>query len=150
MNAVDSGDVPIHVMENKVKFALNEEQKKIYSEELEQLLTGRQYLVYHLQRFVESIQHLVGNQINSIMNDKQEVVQRSCYRRLVDTFNKKCLNLNEHPFVLRKLHVFVNVCEVLHRNNGQTNVELSVNDAVDHLDNYCHENLDGGYPRRIE
>jgi legumain len=146
LNPVDSGDVPIAIALKKIASAKNEEQRHKLLLEYEQLMRGRNYLINHLTRFVESIKHLVGNEVNYILNAKQEVFHRSCYRQFVDTFHRQCLNLNQHSYALRKLHVFVNVCEMLHRNND---IE-SVPNAVKALENYCEESYVSGYPESIK
>ncbi|CAG2180549.1 unnamed protein product, partial [Oppiella nova] len=81
-----------------------------------------------------------------MVNKKQELSNRQCYRKLVDAFHQNCLNLNKNPFVLRKLHILVNVCEEVSRG---ADVDIKVKDAFDHLLTYCHNNLQTGYPQPI-
>ncbi|CAG2173457.1 unnamed protein product, partial [Oppiella nova] len=48
---------------------------------------------------------------NAILHTKQELNNRHCYQQLVDTFHQNCFNLNQNPYVLSKLQIFVNICE---------------------------------------
>jgi legumain len=149
-DAVDSGDVPIRILSNKIFGTTDETLQLSYLYELTQLKEGRQFLVNHLTAFVNSIPDLVGNEVNNIVNKKTVLAQhpfhRSCYRTFVDTFNRDCLNLNEHPYVMRKLNVFVNICEQIHLNNGGTQFD----DGVQRLMSYCRQNMNGGYPSSIQ
>ncbi|XP_054159946.1 legumain-like [Oppia nitens] len=146
-DAVDSGDVPLEILKHRVDEAQSDTQKLIFKEQLQRLKDGRQFLTDHLRQYVNSIKHLVGDDIDAIMNTKQELNNRQCYRQLVDIFNQKALNLNQHPYVLRKLHVFANVCEKL---STGTDVELKVDDAVQHLVSYSYEHFANAYPFPIE
>jgi len=145
LNPVDSGEVPLAIAFKKMVSAKNEQQRHELLLQYEQLISARNYLINHLTRFVESIKHLVGNDVNSVLNTKREVFHRSCYRQFVDTFHKQCLNLNQHPYALRKLYVFVNVCEMLHQNNDLE----SIPKAVKTLESYCEEFYVSGYPESI-
>ncbi|CAG2113056.1 unnamed protein product, partial [Medioppia subpectinata] len=145
-DAVDSGDVPLHIHQKKLEAARDETEKQILTEQLQRLVDGREFATKHFHQYVNSIKHLVGEQIDTILTQKQELNNRECYQQLVDTFHEKCLNLNENPFVLRKLYIFANVCEELSRGSD---VEIKTEDAVDHLVEYCFHNLAKGYQQPI-
>ena len=98
-DAVDSGDVPVHILYRKIQDAKEIQLKELYANELKGLLAGREFLLHHFNGYLNVIRHLVGDGVNGFMNDRtqtlDEDLERFCYRSLVDKFNKRCLNLNE-------------------------------------------------------
>jgi legumain len=138
-NEVESGEVPVHILVNKIATAESLDQKQIYSQELTQMLSKRQSLIQHFSNYVNTIKHLVGDNVQSLMTTKQVITNEPCYRQLVDTFHQKCFNLNQNPFALRKLHVLVNVCESLKRTGNSAS---AVSEAVEHMKIYCGVNVD--------
>ncbi|CAG2171846.1 unnamed protein product [Oppiella nova] len=76
-----------------------------YVKELEQLLSGRQYVDNVLYEYVNSIQQFIPNiATNAILHTKQELNNRHCYRQLVDTFHQNCFNLNQNTYTLIYLY----------------------------------------------
>ncbi|CAG2120664.1 unnamed protein product, partial [Medioppia subpectinata] len=71
----------------------------------------KQYVDKHMTEYVNSIQHLLTVDSNAILNTKQELNNRECYRKLVDNSHDNCFNMNQNPYVLGKLYIFVNICE---------------------------------------
>jgi len=142
---VDSGDVPLEIAKRKIDSAATAEQLYNRIEEYTALVYGRKFLIEHLTNYLQSIKHFVGHDTNVLLEEKREVVNRSCYRQLVDTFHQQCLNLNKHSYALRKLHVFVNVCERLAETNGLDNLSHIVNQ----LRSYCDENTVYEHQSRI-
>ncbi|CAG2179532.1 unnamed protein product [Oppiella nova] len=67
---------------------------------------------------------------NAILTTKQDLTNRPCYRRFVDTFNQKCFNINQHTYAFNKLNTFVNICQQLTDSNDVTI-------AVEHLEMSC-------------
>jgi len=144
LDAVDGGNVPLEIAAKKIKLAKNEAERQARQNEFQQISDGRSYLVQHIFNYVESISHLLEDDVNHqildrVLYGKRQIVHRDCYRQLVDTFHQKCFNLNIHPFSLRKLYLFVNVCERLSDIDALDNTKL----AVMALQNYCIDNFVG-------
>jgi len=145
LSPVDSGNVVLEILQRKIERTTDFEELKKLNVEKERILYGRFYLENRLTQYLNSIKDLIGSEIEEVLITKQEVIHKSCYREFVDTFHSQCLNLNQHPFVLRKLHIFANVCEKLHQNNGL----LHVSEAVTKLGKFCEDNYVNGFPERI-
>ncbi|XP_054154777.1 uncharacterized protein LOC128953315 [Oppia nitens] len=85
-------------------------------EQLEQILIGRQLVDKHFVEFATDLEQLTGLDSQLLVNQRQELLTEGsgdCYQQFVDTFHSKCFNINENPYVLGKLNVFVNICEHL-------------------------------------
>ncbi|CAG2102299.1 unnamed protein product [Medioppia subpectinata] len=108
---VNTRDLPLFMAKSAVKQTLSITEKIRYTEKLQKQLNSRQYVDKHMTDYVNSIQHLLTVDSNAILNTKQELNNRQCYRKLVDSFHKNCFNLNKNPYVLGKLYIFVNICE---------------------------------------
>ncbi|CAG2105652.1 unnamed protein product [Medioppia subpectinata] len=95
-----------------------------YTEELESLLKGRQSVDKHITDYVNSIQHLLTVDSNAILNTKQELNNRQCYRHL-------------NPYVLGKLYIFVNICEEMRESS-----DADINAVNQLLIQYCQQNVE--------
>ncbi|CAG2175175.1 unnamed protein product, partial [Oppiella nova] len=105
-------DRELYLAQKRVDSAGNVNEKLRYAHELQRLLDERHMIDKQLDEYVNSIQHLMPNiATNSILHTKQELNNRHCYRQLVDTFHQNCYILSQNPYVLSKLHIFVNICE---------------------------------------
>jgi legumain len=150
LNPVDSGDVPLEILRRRIATAKTDAQRQELLDGLNDLVIGRQFLVNHLESYLKLIAHLVGDETETLLYNrhiKYHKELRDCYHSLVNLFNNRCLNLNQHTYTLRKLHVFVNVCQQLGQNS--VHLEADIEDAMKHLDSYCRTNLEGGYPINI-
>ncbi|CAG2109053.1 unnamed protein product [Medioppia subpectinata] len=107
---------------------------------LSELSTGRQFLDTVFEEYVNSIQHLM-NANNDVFNTRLELNNRECYHNFVDTFNDQCLSITQHTYSLNKLYTFVNICEQLD--------DSSATQALNHLVQYCQQNLPNGYSTNI-
>ncbi|CAG2103022.1 unnamed protein product [Medioppia subpectinata] len=108
---VNTIDVPLYMARIAIDEAKDTNERHSLNDKLQILLNGRQYVDKHMSEYVNSIQHLLTVDSNAILNTKQELNNRQCYQNLVDRFHQKCFNLNQNPYVLGKLYIFVNICE---------------------------------------
>ncbi|CAG2116000.1 unnamed protein product [Medioppia subpectinata] len=99
-------EAAVYVLQQNIIHAKDVDEKLRYTEELETLLNGRQTIDKHMSEYVNSIQHLLTVDSNAILNTKQELNNRQCYRQLVDTYAEQCLDLGQH-----KGH-FCKVCQI--------------------------------------
>ncbi|XP_054162398.1 legumain-like [Oppia nitens] len=134
---INTRDADIYLLQKRIEENDDLSEKQKYVEKLRQLLNNRKLVDKHFEQYVHSIQHLLGiqsfNDINNVLNTRQELNNRQCYRQMVDTFDDKCLNINKNYYVLQKLNVFVNICEKLNETND-------MNTAVNALIMYCNNN----------
>ncbi|CAG2112124.1 unnamed protein product [Medioppia subpectinata] len=136
---------------NNIKFDINDYELvahrdvPVFTEELESLLRGRQYVDKHMTEYVNSIQHLLTVDSNAILNTKQELNNRQCYQQLVDNYHQNCFNLNQNPYVLGKLYIFVNICEEMRESS-----DADINAVNQLLIQYCQQNVNNKYSQIIE
>ncbi|CAG2174955.1 unnamed protein product [Oppiella nova] len=141
---VSKREVAVYMLQKKIEETQDITTKLGYVKELEALLNGRLYMDNVLYEYVNSIQHLMPNiATNAILHTKQELNNRHCYRRLADSFIEHCFTLNENPYVLSKLHIFVNICEQM-RDSSDADI------AVNRLIQYCHQNIDRNIATNIQ
>ncbi|CAG2167835.1 unnamed protein product [Oppiella nova] len=143
-DAVNKWDVSLDLLHRRIDETEDIDEKNGYLKKLENLYKGRQYVDNHMTEYVNSIQHFIPNiATNAILHTKQELNNRHCYRLLVDTFQKNCFDITKNSYTLRKMNIFVNICEHLgHDSNG-------VNTAVDHLLQYCRHNIQPEFATNI-
>ncbi|CAG2104941.1 unnamed protein product [Medioppia subpectinata] len=110
---------------------------------IEDFLTKRLYVDNNLKDYLDTINLLVGIDTEAILKGKHPLHHRKCYRKFVNTFNEKCFNLNKNPYALKKMQVFVNICETLRDWND-------VNIALNQLISYCHINIDQNMAQKIQ
>ncbi|CAG2168459.1 unnamed protein product [Oppiella nova] len=77
------------------EFFVDNSEKLRYTQELKNILNGRQYADNHLRQYVQSIESLTGLGANVILNGKLELNNRDCYQKFVETFSDKCFNLGQ-------------------------------------------------------
>ncbi|XP_054154776.1 legumain-like [Oppia nitens] len=109
-------DVPVAMAQKAIVQSVTNEDKLQAVEQLEQILIGRQLIDKHFQEFATDLEQLTGLDSQLLVNQRQELLTEGsgdCYQQFVDTFHSKCFNINENPYVLGKLNVFVNICEHL-------------------------------------
>ncbi|CAG2109585.1 unnamed protein product [Medioppia subpectinata] len=92
---IKSREAAVHLLQQKINRSNGVSEKLRYTEELETLLNGRQSVDKHMTEYVNSIQHLLTVDSNAILNTKQELNNRQCYRKLVDTYAEQCLDLGQ-------------------------------------------------------
>ncbi|XP_054154715.1 legumain-like [Oppia nitens] len=130
-------DLPIYLAEQRLIDANTNSDKLRYVAKLESLLNGRQLIDNSFVNYVKQVIHLLSStSVESIVNNKLEIKNndqnRHCYRQLVNTFHRKCFNLNQNPYVLKKLQIFVNIC-----NSISNSIDSEIIDKQ--LQNYCLE-----------
>ncbi|CAG2161671.1 unnamed protein product [Oppiella nova] len=137
-DVVDNREAPVYVLRNLIENSDDLVEKQKYTEELETILKGREYVDNVFNEYVNSIQHLMPNiATNAILHTKQELNNRHCYRQLVDTFHQNCFNLNQNPYVLSKLQIFVNICEQM---LDSSDADIAVNRLIQHCDRNGYKN----------
>ncbi|CAG2100674.1 unnamed protein product [Medioppia subpectinata] len=126
---VSKWDVELSLVQKRINSAKGTNEKLGHVEDLKNLLNGRQYVDKHMSDYVNSIQHLLTVDSNAILNTKQELNNRQCYRKFVDTFSENCFDLTQDTYVLRKLQVFVNICETMRESSD---ADIAVNQLIQH------------------
>ncbi|CAG2113315.1 unnamed protein product, partial [Medioppia subpectinata] len=145
MHVVSDRDVPVYMLQANIKNANNDADRQRYTEELKSLLNERQSVDKHMTDYVNSIQHLLTVDSNAILNTKQELNNRECYRKFVDNSHDNCFNMNQNPYVLGKLYIFVNICEEMRESS-----DADINAVNQLLIQYCQQNVDNKYSQIIE
>ncbi|CAG2167204.1 unnamed protein product, partial [Oppiella nova] len=136
-DAISKWDVSLDLLQRRIKFTNDLHLKIKYTEELEHFLKARQYADNHMTEYVKSIQHLMPNiATNAILHTKQELNNHECYRKLVDTFNENCFNLAQNTYLLRKMQIFVNICEQM---RDSSDADIAVNRLIQHCESNANQ-----------
>jgi legumain len=144
-DVVPSHDVPLIIAERKMMKATTESQKKIRTAVYQGLKSGRDYMGHAIQMLVDRMsQHLPKKQAADaskapvdLMKERMRLTHHSCYQQLYSAFDSHCFDLSSHPFALRFLYVFVNVCESLDQQTQGARVNL----ISDLIADECHKNI---------
>ncbi|CAG2113471.1 unnamed protein product [Medioppia subpectinata] len=131
---VKSREAAVYVLQQNIIHAKDVNEKLRFTEELQTLLNGRQTIDQHMTEYVNSIQHLLTVDSNTILNTKQELNNRQCYRQLVDNYAKQCLDLGQNSYGLQKLQTFVNICETMRESSD---ADIAVNQLIQHCRHFC-------------
>ncbi|CAG2175541.1 unnamed protein product, partial [Oppiella nova] len=81
----------------------------------------------------EYVNELPAIDANIALNGKLEFNNRDCYRKLVDTLMTSAMHWG-NPYVLSKLHIFVNICEQM---LDSSDADIAVNRLIQH----CNRNV---------
>ncbi|CAG2162989.1 unnamed protein product [Oppiella nova] len=121
-DAVASGDVPIAIAYKRLNTHQTEEQKFVNQFKYEELLRARNFLINSVKHLIRELEVKFVS-VDSIWSDKKELTNHDCYTDLIHQFDNHCFDLSTHPFALRFLYVFVNICETLeNRNLGNVHI----------------------------
>ncbi|CAG2100475.1 unnamed protein product [Medioppia subpectinata] len=121
---VNKYDVSIDLLQRRIASAQDINEKNSFIVELEGLYAGRQYVDKHINNYVNRVDP------DAILKGKHPLHHRKCYRKFVNTFNEKCFNLNKNPYALKKMQLFVNICETLRDRND---ADIALNQLISYL-----------------
>jgi len=113
VDAVPSPDVPLHILERRYAAASKAEEKSDLLEQLRRLKKNR----FLLDSLVEDIVRRVGVASNRVImgdgvaTEKRPIRNYPCFERVVSHFSRACASFSQNDYALRKVRVFVNLCE---------------------------------------
>lgn len=110
-SAVASPDVPIAILESRVKNAKDEEETAHWKKELTTLHLNRLLVQVVMRTLVNKVTQNDDVATRIIMGDAHNITKWDCYERSVNTFNDMCFNLARNPYALRVMQMAVNLCE---------------------------------------
>merc|ERR1712168_1606654 len=95
------------------ELAQTEEEKENALRQFGKITFMRQFVDSLIERVIDEV---VKDDVNfskqSISSAKMPLKKaHGCYRSVVDAFHNNCFNLGQNGYPLRKLQVFVNMCE---------------------------------------
>ncbi|KAL4238849.1 hypothetical protein ACF0H5_003556 [Mactra antiquata] len=112
-DAVKSEDVPLEILRRSLNLVKSKEEAREIEIKLAKLIEER-------QRTDRVVKHIVGLATDdhvtakNMMETRQHISKWECYENAYDSLEEKCkkhLNIPENDYALRKLYMFVNMCE---------------------------------------
>ncbi|CAF0776472.1 unnamed protein product [Rotaria sordida] len=112
-DAVRTEDVRIEIIKHRLAVAKeNSIEEKELQNELAQLYNDRNIIfnsMYQIASIVLSLNR--GNYLEMIIQERMKLTQHDCYKSVTQHIHKKCFNL-QNEFVLNKLYIMANLCEI--------------------------------------
>jgi len=109
LDAVPSGDVPLEILRQQLKWSSSHEaadiQRKIRHTEKK-----RKFLKDTLRQIVSKATDGDEAKTEQIMTQRMKLTDFVCYEELVRAFSARCFHLPKNEFAYRQLFVLVNVC----------------------------------------
>ncbi|XP_054165424.1 legumain-like [Oppia nitens] len=132
-DAVASSDVPLVIaMKRLNKHNQTEEQRFLNRFNYEELLRARSFLINSVKHLIHEL-NIKLYSVDSIWSDRRVLTNHNCYVDLIQHFDNHCFDLSTHPFALRFLYIFVNICETLEPNEGNARIiESWISSIVKH------------------
>ncbi|XP_048466098.1 legumain-like [Rhincodon typus] len=113
MEAVAQCDVPVAILQNRIKAAKDPKQTAKLQNDLDKLLETRELI----QQTVQEIVKLATDseeQAERILTAKQHLTERENYYAAVEYFRVQCFDWHkqkQYEYALHQLSAFVNLCE---------------------------------------
>jgi legumain len=140
-DAVPSGDVPLAIAQKKLlKYQNDKEQRYLNHVKLEEILRSRNFLINSINHLLRKFE-LKFVSFDTVWNDKKPLTNHECYINLLQNFDNHCFDLSTHPFALRFLYVFVNMCESL--DNEDDGNALIIEDWISTIVEHCSRHING-------
>ena len=138
-DAVPSHDVPLIIAEKRIAKAADKHQKMVRTAAYEGMKAGREYMSHTVsllaRRMTEHLPHL---NTTDLLSERKPLTRHECYEQLYRAFDAHCFDISSHPYALKYLYVFVNVCEGL---NSAPNQAAQINLMTDVLAEECKKHV---------
>jgi len=134
-DAVPTQDVRISVVSRRLEAAENSVEQEELQRELVQLLNDRATITDTIEKIASTALSMKdGDYLQMVTEQHLGLTQHDCYKSVTQRVQEKCFDL-PNEFVLNKLYVMANLCEV-----GL--YDYTINQAVDDV---CQQRLDFDY-----
>jgi len=135
-DAVPTEDVRLSIVSRRLAAADdNSAEKESLERELVQLLNDKATITTHIHRIAsKALAMNRGDYFEMITEKRMKLTQHDCYKSVTQRVQEKCFDL-QNEFVLNKLYIMANLCEV-----GL--YDFTINQAVDQV---CHDRLHFDY-----
>ncbi|XP_038667674.1 legumain-like [Scyliorhinus canicula] len=112
MEAVKQCDVPVAILQNRIKAAKDPEETAKLQKDLDQLLETRELI----QQTVQEVVRLATDskeQAERVLTTKPHLTQRENYNAAVEYFRIRCFDWRkqEYEYARHQLSAFVSLCE---------------------------------------
>ncbi|BES91182.1 legumain [Nesidiocoris tenuis] len=109
---VSSQDVPLHLLQKKLKESSNDEEKKSLQKQIDYIEDGRDTIDNAVLEAVEIIAAMDNKLISYLMYNKSRATLPifGCYRQIIDIFTQNCINVDENPYATKHFYKFINIC----------------------------------------
>lgn len=111
METVAPCDVPVTLLENRIKAAKDPEEKEKLQKDLDHLLEVRE-LIRQTVREIVTLATDSEEQAERVLGPKKRLTERENYRSAVEYFQMRCFDWHnpEFEYALHQLSPFVNLC----------------------------------------
>ncbi|KAL1435454.1 hypothetical protein MTO96_000129 [Rhipicephalus appendiculatus] len=113
LDAVDSRDVPVAILEKKIEAAADTHLKNALEGKLENILANRSLLRKTVSEIVQLLTYGNADEAGMLLTAKKRISDFDCYEKVVDSFSSKCFELAASPYALSQLHVFATACDTI-------------------------------------
>ncbi|KAH9371515.1 hypothetical protein HPB48_017502 [Haemaphysalis longicornis] len=127
LDAVSSRDVPIAILQHKLRKASSPAAKRSIMRKLQLALRRRSFLDDKVAQIASIISENNEESTRALLSEKRPLRDFDCYERAVRHFSAHCFNLSKNPYALGRLRVLVNMCEM----------EYDIEDITDAMDLAC-------------
>lgn len=138
IDAIPSGDVPLSILHKKLLKSNTENDRYLNRIKYDEMIRSRMFLANSVKRMLQEFKNL--SSVESVWQNRVPIENHGCYISLIKKFDEHCFDLSTHPFALRFLYVFVNLCETLDDNQGN---ERIVEDWVSSMVQHCTHQVAG-------
>lgn len=111
LDAVDSRDVPVAILQKKIEAATDPHLKNALESKLEIILANRSLVRKKVSEIVKLLTYGNAEEAGMLLTAKKRLSDFDCYRKVVDSFSRKCFELAASPYALSQLHIFATACE---------------------------------------
>ncbi|XP_051889885.1 legumain-like [Pristis pectinata] len=111
MDTVPQCDVPVALLQNRIKAAKDPEEREKLQKDLDHLLEVRE-LIRQTVRQIVTLATDSGEQAERVLTTKQSLAERENYRAAVEYFRIRCFDWHkpEYEYARHQLSPFVNLC----------------------------------------
>ncbi|PYZ99354.1 hypothetical protein A6K26_009710 [Gammaproteobacteria bacterium 2W06] len=110
-SATPSYDVPVAVLESRIRSSSNQQETEDLKQQLEGLRQNRTFVSAVMASLVVHVTDSDLDMVDKVMHNSHGITRWSCYSAALDVFDKGCFRLAENPYALRVLQPIVNLCE---------------------------------------
>lgn len=111
LDAVDSRDVPVAILQKKIEAATDPHLKNALESKMEIILANRSLVRKKVNDIVQLLTYGNAEEADMLLTAKKRLSDFDCYGKVVDSFSRKCFELAASPYALSQLHIFATACD---------------------------------------
>jgi len=113
-SAIATQDVPLVLLENKLKSSNSDVEKNNLIKEIAELKERRQFVKSTMEKIAHTVTAEENMAKDVLVKSRSKVTNWNCYNPVVHAFSKNCFNLGQSTYALTTVHTLLNLCETGH------------------------------------